>query len=55
MIFDDLNLKILKVFPVEIWLLIKKFYIRNYLKENLFFPLQGELITNFLQIIIKCT
>ena len=38
MIFDYLNLQTLKVFPVEIWLLIKSFYIKNYLKENLFFP-----------------
>lgn len=38
MIFDDLNLKTLNVFPVEIWFIIKKFYIRNYLKENLLFP-----------------
>lgn len=59
MIFDDLNLKILKVFPVEIWLIIKKFYIRNYLEENLLFPfsitrrLNHDFFADYYQVYMK--
>lgn len=39
MIFDNLeDFLSLKIFPLEIWLLIKKFYIQYYLLENLYFP-----------------
>lgn len=38
MIFDDLDYRFFKIFPPEIWLIIKKFYIRNYLTDNLLFP-----------------
>lgn len=59
MIFDHLDFAFLKVFPVEIWLIIKKFYIRNYLKENLSFPfivtrrLHHEFFADFWQAYMK--
>lgn len=59
MIFDDLKLETLKVFPVEIWLIIKKIYIRNYLKENLLFPfsitrrMNHEFFADYYQVYMK--
>lgn len=59
MIFDDLKLETLKVFPVEIWLIIKKIYIRNYLKENLLFPfsitrrIHHEFFADYYQVYMK--
>jgi hypothetical protein len=59
MIFDDLNLKTLKIFPVEIWLIIKKIYIRNYLKENLLFPflitrrIHHEFFADYFQVYMR--
>ena len=59
MIFDFLDLKALKVFPVEIWLIIKKFYVRYYLKENLLFPftiprrINHEFFADYYQVYLR--